>query len=362
MKLSIISFTMQGLRLSQNTAKALREREKADVPICLYTRCSAFDDAREKLTDVLWAAEDSVTNWAEKQMQQKNALLFIGASGIAVRAIAPWIKDKTCDSPVLVMDEMGKYVIPLLSGHLGGANALAKKIAEAVGAEPVITTATDLQHKFAVDLFAKRNGFAILNKEGIAGVSAKRLQGETVTLCVQPGHMETDIVLPEGIQLLSYPPEEGADICISCENIKSSVNLFLKPREYVLGVGCRKGKSMDELDAFIRRKLAEYGLTTEDVYVLASIDCKKEEAGLVEWSTHYRVPFQTFDASTLQHVNGDFRSSPFVESVVGVDNVCERAALAACEEGGSLLCTKQAEEGMTIAIAKRRWSVRFDEE
>lgn len=98
---------------------------------------------------------NSLSAWAGEQMAARHALIFIGACGIAVRAIAPWIMDKLHDSPVLVADEMGKYVIPLLSGHVGGANELAVRLAGALGAIPVITTATDLHDSFAVDIFAK---------------------------------------------------------------------------------------------------------------------------------------------------------------------------------------------------------------
>lgn len=122
------------------------------------------------------AVQESVSVWAGEQMAAHHALVFVGACGIAVRAIAPWITDKLHDSPVLVMDEQGQYVIPLLSGHVGGANELAVRLAGELGAVPVITTATDLHGSFAVDLFAKRNDLWIHNREGIARVSAKYWQ------------------------------------------------------------------------------------------------------------------------------------------------------------------------------------------
>lgn len=113
------------------------------------------------------AVQESVSVWAGEQMAAHHALVFVGACGIAVRAIAPWITDKLHDSPVLVMDEQGQYVIPLLSGHVGGANELAVRLAGELGAVPVITTATDLHGSFAVDLFAKRNDLWIHNREGL---------------------------------------------------------------------------------------------------------------------------------------------------------------------------------------------------
>ena len=122
------------------------------------------------------AVQESVSVWAGEQMAAHHALVFVGACGIAVRAIAPWITDKLHDSPVLVMDEQGQYVIPLLSGHVGGANELAVRLAGELGAVPVITTATDLHGSFAVDLFAKRNDLWIHNREGLPGCRQKYWQ------------------------------------------------------------------------------------------------------------------------------------------------------------------------------------------
>lgn len=138
MRLSIISFTENGKQLSESIVKLL-ERE---LEIRLYTKCEAgIKDNR--YSDILFV-KISVGDWAKERMQEQNALLFIGACGIAVRAVAPHLTDKLHDVPVLVMDEKGKYVIPILSGHMGGANDLANHIAKKTGAVPVITTATDL--------------------------------------------------------------------------------------------------------------------------------------------------------------------------------------------------------------------------
>ena len=186
MKLGIISFTNNGLELSKRVAESLMEN--TGITTSVYTKCSLVKTHDTKTNAVF--VEKSIADWTKEQMQEKNSILFIGACGIAVRAIAPNLTDKLHDSPVLVLDEQGQYVIPLLAGHYGGANELAVQIAEKINAIPVITTATDLQNKFAVDLFAKRNGLRIINKDGIAKISAKVLAGEKVTLCVEEGHLK----------------------------------------------------------------------------------------------------------------------------------------------------------------------------
>ncbi|MCM1126156.1 MAG: cobalamin biosynthesis protein [Lachnospiraceae bacterium] len=370
MKLSIISFTQKGKILSERIAEEAEEMETL-----LFTRQKAYAGQKGGSAGRTAFTEKPVGEWAGEQMEKGHALLFIGACGIAVRAIAPHLKDKLRDSPVLVMDENGKYVIPILSGHVGGANALAVYLAEKTGAQAVITTATDMNRKFAVDLFAKKNGLFIVNKDGIAGVSAKALAGEEITLSIEKGHgiygAEDDLqekwktVKPlrdfEGIRILPYPPREPVDVLITSEKGQFPAQLCLCPKEYVIGIGCKKGKEAKELEAFLRRKLKELGIETRQIWAAASVSQKKEEAGILAWCQKEKIPFWTYEAEELQAVEGDFQPSLFVKEQVGVDNVCERAAVKACGADGTLILKKCAEDGMTIAVAKRKWSVSFDE-
>lgn len=352
MKFGIISFTENGRLLSEKMAKILWQAE-----CILYTKHSDFCKETKNVRFV----QESIGEWAKEQFEERNVLLFIGACGIAVRAIAPHIKDKLYDSPVLVMDEMGQYVIPLLSGHMGGANELALFIAEKTGAEPIITTATDIHNEFAIDLFAKKNRLMITNKEGIAKVSAKVLAGEHITMSVQNGHLEKEVQLPKGIELVEYPPVQKVDVVITAENREFEAAILLKPKEYAIGLGCRKGKSAEKIDAFIADNLQKAGISTDLLFGVASIDVKKNEPGLLAWSRKENILFTTYTAEELRGVEGKIHPSGFVKERVGVDNVCERAALKICEPKGRLMYEKYAEDGMTIAIAKREWSVSFDE-
>lgn len=389
MRLEVISFTENGIRLSQRLAetwdgciKSFQEQHRSGgnrffqesgtaVPegIALYTKCGArapqelcnLKKGQSTLHPVEFV-EQSVGNWAGERMREGRCLLFIGACGIAVRAIAPHLLNKLCDSPVLVMDERGQYVIPILSGHYGGANRIAGEIAAVLGAVPVITTATDLNHKFAVDLFAKKNGLLIVNRDGIAKVSAKVLANREITLSVETGHVREGARLPEGIRLVPYPPEGDVDVLVTGEEKVSDAALVFRPREYAFGVGCRKGKEAEEIEAFLLQCAGEAGIPLEHFFALASIDRKREEPGLISWSEKHRVPFLTYTAAELWEAEGEFQASAFVLEKTGVDNVCERAALKACGSSGRLVYGKHAEDGMTSAIAKREWSVAFDEE
>lgn len=378
MKVSIISFTLKGIELSLKIKKAFSG--ETEEKLCLYTKCSHAEKSltERKLTEKdlaesgLSYVEQPLTEWTGEQMKKRRSLLFIGACGIAVRAIAPFLTDKLNDVPVLVMDEQGRFVIPVLAGHVGGANELAVSLAERMGSTPVITTATDLNHCFAVDLFARRNALHIVNKDGIAKVSSRILAGEEVTMAVEEGHFREEeagipgekrlleeINVPEGIRLVST--ESLADVLVAPASYGQGRLLTLRPKEYVIGIGCKRGKAAEQIDHFVNRALKESGISMEQVAAFASIDRKKDEEGILWMSSHYGIPFVTYSAEELQQVEGTFHASEFVKSQVGVDNVCERAALRFSGPDGILITGKQAEDGITAAIVKRRWSVSFDE-
>ena len=383
MKVSIISFTLKGIELSLKIKKAFSGETEEEL--CLYTKCSHAEKSltERKLTEKNLAEKDLVesglsyveqplTEWTGEQMKEHRSLLFIGACGIAVRAIAPFLTDKLNDMPVLVMDEQGRFVIPILAGHMGGANELALSLAERMGSTPVITTATDLNHCFAVDLFARRNALHIVNKDGIAKVSSRILAGEEVTMAVEEGHLREEEAqtlrgrrgsrktnIPDGIRLVST--EAPVDVLVAPASYGQGRLLTLRPKEYVIGIGCKRGKAAEQIDQFVHKVLKESGISMEQVAAFVSIDRKKDEEGILWMSSHYGIPFVTCSAEELQQVEGNFHASEFVKSQVGVDNVCERAALRFSGPDGILITGKQAEDGITVAIAKRRWSVSFDE-
>ena len=126
--------------------------------------------------------EETLSAWTEENFKTREGLIFVGAVGIAVRAVAPFLRSKAEDPAVVCVDETGRWAIPILSGHLGGANALARKIAELTGGEGVVTTATDLNGVFAVDLWAKRQGMTVLQPDRIRKISSALLRGENVTV------------------------------------------------------------------------------------------------------------------------------------------------------------------------------------
>jgi len=303
-------------------------------------------------------SQESLEVWAGECFRKHLPILFIGACGIAVRTIAPFVKDKLSDSAVLVMDEKGKYVIPILSGHMGGANEMAAMLAKRIDAQQVITTATDVEDIFSVDVFAKRNGFRIHDRVGIRMISSKLLAGENVTVAVSQEFLAKGLSMPpEQLRFVASECED-ADIRIAkkINDVTGTQRLLLTPKRMVLGMGCRKGKSYDELLAFLEENLPAGW--KEELFALASVDLKREEEGLQELAQFLQVPFLTYPAEILAKVAGEFHDSQFVEKVTGVSNVCERAAIYCAGEGAMLEMEKTAGGGITAALASRNAQIR----
>lgn len=318
MNLAYLSFTEKGEALANRLKDALGGAA---------ARCNAA------LPLAVWTAEN---------FESKDGLVFVGAAGIAVRAIAPHVASKTTDPAVVVVDECAGYAVPLLSGHLGGANDLARKIASVCGAIPVITTATDANGAFAVDEWAKRQNCVVRNPEKIKKVSAKILAGGTVQV---KSRWPIAGEIPKQVKLTK---EESCDVKLDlCAESKDA--LCLIPRIAVLGVGCKKGVSRQTLEDVLCGMLDKTGLDSHAIVSVASIDLKKEEPGLIAFCAAHGWPFLTYSAKQLQAVQGSFTSSDFVQSITGVDNVCERSAMLAA--GGTLYQQKNAGSGVTMALA-----------
>lgn len=294
--------------------------------------------------------------WGEK------ALFFIGAAGIAVRMIAPHVKDKFTDSPVLVMDEKGSYVIPLLSGHVGGAVELARGIAEDMGAQAVITTATDVEQKFAVDVFAKKNGLVLTDRKKAKEISAAVLDGKKIGLYSEfpvEGKFPEELEKCEtGEALGNYAYGIRIAETRSAKAERDSV-LELHPKKLVLGIGCRKGITADEIQRAADEVKEILGFTEKEVCEIVSIDLKKEEEGLLSYAEKWQLPFVTFSAEELEKVESVSSHSEFVRKITGVDNVCERAAILASGEDGKILMPKRCLDRVTMAVAEKKVRIRI---
>ena len=287
-------------------------------------------------------AYESLDAWTQAHFATDDALIFVGASGIAVRAIAPHVRDKFSDPAVVSVDEAGRFVVPLLSGHVGGANELAREVAAITGGQAAVSTATDVNGLFAVDEWAARHGFAILERSIAKEISAALLDG-------RPVGFRSDFELDEKP---SGATEGAADIGFVVSLDDSAMpfprTLHLVPRVATVGVGCRKGTDPSALEQAVADALAEANVSAKAVTAIASIDVKKDELAILELASKMGWSPVFYTADELAAVPGEFSSSDFVKRTVGVDNVCERAA---CASGGELVLGKQAGGGITVAIA-----------
>lgn len=336
----IVSFTDRGADTAARAAAVL-----ADAHVERYAR-----------TVDLSLRYTSLSRFAQQAMVDCDLIVFVGAAGIAVRAVAPYLAGKAFDPAVVVIDEAGRFVISLLSGHLGGANALTQRLADGLGAEAVITTATDGRGVFAADTWAAAHGCTVADPDKIKHVSGALLRGETVGL---RSAFPVDGRLPARLDL-NAPAESG--ICIGYDTAAQPFahTLHLVPRIVHLGLGCRKGAPVERIEAAVRAVLRQAGVPVQALCAAASIDVKRDEPGLLLFCARHGLPFDTFSAARLAEAGEGFTSSGFVQQTVGVDNVCERAAVVSAG-GGRLLCRKTAMDGVTAALAEAPWRVRFDE-
>ena len=369
MRAAVISFTERGREVSLRIRRIL-EREGI--------RCRNF--ARERFCrgeEGLEVFAGELSAWSGDRFGDSEALIFVGACGIAVRAVAPWVRDKFQDPAVVAVDEGGRFVIPLLSGHVGGANRLARLLAGSLGAVPVITTATDVSGKFAVDVFAAENGCAISDRRLAKEISAAVLAGERIPLLSDfplEGEFPREIYVckksaaggesptgpvgrgesPAGPAAELKERAGGLRIRITLSDRERDGELRLIPRAAVLGMGCRRGVSEEELWRAAERALGEADVDRRGLRALASVDLKKNEEGLIRLAARLQVPFLTFSAEELNRLPGEYSSSDFVKRTAGVDCVCERAAMAAACLGGGrgrLAAGKRAFGPVTAAVA-----------
>ncbi len=331
MKVSAVAFSAQGLALAQR----LRPFFQAQGWQLTSSRCP----------------EGGLDAWTQAHFSS-DALLFISSCGIAVRALAPYLTNKTKDPAVVVIDETASYAVSLLSGHIGGANRLAAALADYLDAVPVITTATDVRGLFAVDAWATEQGLGIANPQRIKGISGRLLAGETIRL---KSDFPIDGALPPGFS----SGGDAWDVLITYRTRGRSEALRLVPPVVTLGVGCKKDTGLAQLEQAYQLILNRAGCHPLAVKQVCSIDLKAREPGLLQFCRRHQLPFRTFSASQLAALPGSFSSSAFVQAMTGVDNVCERSALLGSGPLGKLLAGKDGGPGITMALAIEPYTVNF---
>lgn len=352
MKLSLISFTRQGNQVNQYLIKELSQKGY---------QCEGYIMDRFKSDDEgggLIPLEITLKEWAREQFCRQQGIIFVGAVGIAVRLIAPFLVHKSEDPAVVVVDDGAQFAVALLSGHLGGANELTGLVGEILGATPVITTSTDVNNKFSIDLFAKKNDLMITDWKAAKEIAARFLENQEVGLFCDipltgkiPAGFFRDKSCGKNVRITyRYPGKSEPD------------SLYLIPKAFVLGIGCRKGTLVEDIDVFVRQLLNERQIVMAGIAAIASIDLKREEDGLLKFAKKYKIPAYFYSAEILQQVKGEFRDSDFVRQITGVGNVCERAALhhaALNNDNSCVVMGKQAGKGITVSLVQMEVQIVF---
>ncbi|MCJ8171443.1 cobalt-precorrin 5A hydrolase [Clostridium botulinum] len=285
----------------------------------------------------------------KKSFQDYDAMIFISSTGIAVRAIAPFIQSKDKDPAVIVIDSTGRYVISLLSGHLGGANELTEKIAKTIGAEPIITTATDNLNIKAPDIIAKENNLVIEDLKKAKDIAALLVNGQKVAFID-----EEDLVnFPKGY---TYDIESAKGIVFVTNKLhvdeaflNNKCILKLIRKNIVLGIGCRKNYDDITMKENVIKVLKEENIDLKSINSIVSVEIKKDENAIKELSKFLGCPFITYSIEEIKKVEHKFKGSDFVRKTIGVGSVCEPSIEL---KGGKIIKEKQKLTGMTLAIGE----------
>ena len=283
----------------------------------------------------------SLPGLIEKIWFERNALVFIMATGIVVRTIAPFIKDKKADPAVVVLDEKGRFAVSLLSGHIGGANRLAREIADFLGGQAVITTASDVNERPALDLWALERDLYVEDWERLKRLSARIVDGENIKVFTDG----VSYKLPEEFVHVKAPEE--AQLIIT-NRIMSFPALYLRPRNLVLGIGCNRGTEAEEIEAVVKDVFREWDFSPNSIRNVATVDKKRDEAGLLSFAERYGLNIEFFSPEELNRVKG-IKGSEASMRAIGARGVAEPAAILSARS--SLLIPKQKRGNVTLAAA-----------
>ncbi len=344
-----IAFSAAGLSLALKLQKKLSEapwqkhnQVEIHAPAALLERNAAFSCANPyaHLASLLASV------W-----HKTCGLIFIGACGIAVRAIAPFLAHKSCDPPVVVVDASCQFCISLVSGHWGGGNSLASHIARLLGCQPVITTASDKTGALALDLAIKKSGLHILDWRELARLQGKLLEGEKLVL------RDPWRSLPALPQLKRAALAKDPQIIVHWRRqaVVSGCMRIALPIIH-LGIGMRKGIPANVLEQCLCEILAKWDIEPKAIKALATVTEKAGENALAQISQAWNVPVAAFPASGLAIIPTP-NPSPACGTRFGLPpfSVCEAAALASARLDSSrsfLLQPKLKLKGcVTIAVA-----------
>ena len=317
---------------------------------------------RQDGKDIEWF-DESTTLKVKELFENNEALVCIFSLGAVIRLIAPHMKDKKTDPAVVVIDDTAKFVISTLSGHLGGANELAEKIAFTLGATAVITTAADVNKTIAVDLLGREFGWSIDEVSSVTKVSAFMVNEEKIGVYQDAGEKDWWMPkkeLPKNVHIYKSFDEMITSDCkgflvisdkiIKNNEIQGRVVIY-RPKTLVVGVGLHWDTTKDTIKEGMNFCLSKFKMSPKSVAKFASIKKEADVKGLQELSAEMKVSLEYFDKADLSAITTP-NPSDVVQTFEGTPSVSEAAAIKA--SGGELIVQKHKfPPNLTIAIARR---------
>lgn len=331
MKLAAVTFTKQG--------DVLVKRLKEYLEVHHYSKEIKGDFNMKTLGEML--------------MRNYEGIIFIGATGIAVRAIAPYITTKDKDPAVIVIDNEGKFVISLLSGHLGGANNLSQEISDILKAQPVITTATDSLGIEAPDMVAIKNNCKIEDLSIAKEISALLVRGEKVAFF---SDIDTGYIPKGYISYKDYDKEDTKTLVYitnkrhssEIEGLSSDMKLLrLIKKNIVLGIGCRRDYNEEKMLNFVEETLQKNNIDSSSIRLISTVEVKAQEKAILSLADKYKCPLKIWNLGQIKAVQHKFEGSDFVEKTLGIRAVCE-PSVDLCR--AKIIVEKISHQGMTLCI------------
>ncbi|MDD3295494.1 MAG: cobalt-precorrin 5A hydrolase [Geobacteraceae bacterium] len=349
MKIAIIAITHNGARLGARLTEGL-PGSGLYIPPKLGDHVSGpatvFPESLKELMARLWREADG--------------LICIMATGIVVRMIAPHLEGKDRDPAVVVLDDAGKFAVSLLSGHLGGANQLAEESARLTGATPVITTATDANGLPSFDSIAREQGWAIDDLSRVKVLNSLLLEDTEIAVVDSSGQVEHAfrgrgrLTFHSDFQAAFRSGAKGFVFVTSRDlsaQVKSPCLLVLHPRNLILGVGCNRATSEEEIEEIILANLKRLSLSIKSVRSIATATAKQDEPGLLAVAKKFALPVVFYESSELNAIRTPTPPSQHALDAIGASGVAEPAALLA-SGNGKLILKKVKSGNVTLAVAE----------
>jgi len=326
MKIALLSVTKNG-RITVKNIHTLLKEDPSVIKVDMF---------HKNIKDTLYNIFNSY-----------DCIIGVMATGIMIRNICTLIKNKNEDPAVLIIDEKGKHVISLISGHLGGANDFSMKIADIIGAKAILTTSTDINDKLGIDSLSRRYYLKIDNISKIKYINSALINDERVEIAFNPkfNYIWEDLDVKKSYYKSS---NTSNDITVT----KNSITMNLKPKKMVVGIGSRKGVASLVVINAIKHALNILGLPLERIDSIATGQMKKNEKGIIDASHELKIPLEVISEKAIKNFkNPDLDDSDFVKNKFGVGGVCEPSSLIAAGDDSILIFRKTPYNGVTVAIA-----------